>query len=118
MIESIVNNDKLTITLSGNIGDKIKKSEIIALSLMLDSNEFNEFIINIDRVEKFDISFVVFINHQIEQIKNKNKQIQIIANTENAKQFLDFLENMQTYKVDCKIKENYIKQAYQRLGRA
>ncbi|MBR7118070.1 MAG: hypothetical protein IKC84_01680 [Helicobacteraceae bacterium] len=68
MIESIANNKRLTIILSGNLRDKIKKSEITALALMLDSAEFSEFIINLDEINKFDMSFIIFLKHYIEKI--------------------------------------------------
>lgn len=116
MIESIVNDDKLTITLNSNISDKIKKNDIANLMLMLDSDEFNEFTINIDEIGKFDISFVVFVNHYINQIKSKNKKITIIANTENAKQFIDFLEDVKISSIDSKIKKSSINQSISKIG--
>ncbi|RDU58075.1 ABC transporter permease [Helicobacter sp. MIT 99-5507] len=116
MIDSIVNSQRLTINLSGNLSDKIKKSEIVALELMLDSTEFNEFIINLDEIDKFDMSFIIFLKYYIDKIKSKNKQINIIANTQNAKKILEFLENVDISKEDSKIKENYIKQSISKLG--
>lgn len=116
LIESITNNKRLTIILSGNLGDKIKKSEITALALMLDSAEFSEFIINLDEINKFDMSFIIFLKHYIEKIESKNKQITIIANTQNAKEFLEFLGSVKISKEDSKIKENFIKQSILKLG--
>lgn len=116
MIESMVNDDKLTIILSGNFSDKIKKSEITNLALMLDSDEFNEFIINTDEISKFDISFIVFINYYINKIKNKNKNIIIIANTANAKKFIEFIEDVKITNINSSIKESPIKKSISKIG--
>lgn len=116
MIDSIVNDNKLTITISGNISDKIRKVDVSNLILMLDSDEFDEFTININEISKFDMSFIIFINHYIKKIKNKNKKITIIANTENAKQFIDFLEDIKVSTIDLKKEKYHIKQTISKIG--
>lgn len=98
MIRHAIKNDILTITLEGHFNDKIKKNEIDIFYKILDIKGINTYLINLDSISKFDISFVVFLCHYTDEIKKQNKNISFMANNNSAKRILELLENIATSK--------------------
>lgn len=92
--ETHTHNKTLTIILEGHFNDRIKKSDIDILYKILESKEIDTYFINLDKMSKFDIPFLVFLSHYANDIKKENKNTHFIANTNDAKKILELLENI------------------------
>ncbi|RAX54482.1 hypothetical protein CCY99_03800 [Helicobacter sp. 16-1353] len=94
MISYEIQNKTLTIILKGHFDNRIKKDEIDRFYKILDSKDINTYLINLNEISKFDISFLVFLSNYADEIKYQNKNINFIANNDNAKKILELLENI------------------------
>lgn len=89
MITQEIKNDTLIISFDGQYNSKISKEDIELIGRIFHTDS-NKFIINLNKISKFDLSFLIFLSSHLDYLKHTHKSYEIIA--EN-KQILELLDN-------------------------
>ncbi len=98
MIKYEIHNNTLTIHLSGNCDNKITKNTINKLYKILEIKGIRHYLINLDSIVKFDISFLVLLNNYIEKIKSLQRSVRFIANTQDSQKMLEIFDDIAAHK--------------------
>ena len=95
MIEFSTNKRIINVKLKGNFTKSIKKTDIDILYSLLDHRGINLYIINLDSILRFDISFIFLLLNYANKIKQLNRTCEFEGQSEIASKMLKMLSDIE-----------------------
>ena len=95
MIRFNINQTTMHISLEGSFTKGVKKTDIHDLYSLIDHKNINKFIINLDAILRFDISFIFLLLNYASKIKHLNKECIFEGNSNTSSKILKMLSDIE-----------------------
>ncbi|MGX3010386.1 MlaE family ABC transporter permease [Helicobacter sp. 23-1044] len=95
MIDSAIKNNSANITLHGDFGKNIPKADIEALQNLSQNLQLKHYALNLDFINSFDFSFLIFIYTLGQDITKRGGEITLTATTDKAKHIANLLREIE-----------------------